>query len=70
MTDFCNTEFAEKIRILFGKPKEGIHSYRIYDIAVLDFIVTLVAAKLLEYSGIGIYTFVFNKSLGSWSILY
>ena len=32
----------------FGLPNEGIHSYKIYDIAYLDFIVTMVAAYFMQ----------------------
>ena len=32
----------------FGLPNEGIHSYKIYDIAYLDFIVTMVAAYFIQ----------------------
>lgn len=31
-----------------GLPNEGIHSYKIYDIAYLDFIVTMVAAYIIQ----------------------
>ena len=34
---------------MFGKLGEGIHSYRIADVAVLDFGVTFVAAYILYY---------------------
>ena len=32
----------------FGLPNEGIHSYKIYDIAYLDFIVTMVGAYIIQ----------------------
>lgn len=32
----------------FGLPNEGIHSYKIYDIAYLDFVVTMVAAYFMQ----------------------
>ena len=36
-----------KYKNLFGKLGTGIHSYRIFDIAVLDFVVTAVAAYFI-----------------------
>ena len=32
----------------FGLPNEGIHSYKIYDIAYLDFGVTMVGAYIIQ----------------------
>ena len=37
-----------KLNIFFGKEKEGIHSYRIYDIAYLDIIITLITALFIQ----------------------
>ena len=44
----------------FGKLKTGIHSYRIMDVAVLDFLVTAIAAYLITLaSGVKfVYSFV------------
>ena len=42
MTIFC--EHSE----LFGKVGEGIHSYRIFDVAVLDVIVTILFAYFIH----------------------
>lgn len=44
-------------RYLFGISGKGIHSYRIYDVAVLDFGVTLIGAIIIAY-------------LCSWPILW
>jgi len=35
---------------VFGKPGEGVHSYRIFDIAVIDVAVTIVAAIIISSS--------------------
>ena len=32
-----------------GKPREGIHKYRIFDIAIADVIFTIIAALILSY---------------------
>ena len=33
---------------IFGNPKEGVHSYRILNIAMVDFIGTLIIALLIS----------------------
>ncbi len=38
-----------KYKNLFGEPKKGIHSYRIYDIAVLDVLVTVLIGVAISY---------------------
>ena len=38
----------EKYKDIFGKPREGVHSYRIFDIAIVDLILTIFAAYLLS----------------------
>jgi uncharacterized membrane protein YcaP (DUF421 family) len=34
---------------IFGKPNEGVHSYRIFNIAIVDVIATLLGALLISY---------------------
>jgi len=34
---------------IFGKPNEGVHSYRIFNIAIVDLLFTLIAALLISY---------------------
>ena len=34
---------------IFGVPKQGVHRYRIYDIAIVDVVATIVVALLLGY---------------------
>ena len=36
-------------RELFGKPGEGIHSYRVFDIAIMDVIQTIIGAFLFSF---------------------
>jgi hypothetical protein len=33
---------------IFGKPNEGLHSIRLFDIAIIDVILTIMAAYLLN----------------------
>jgi hypothetical protein len=36
---------------IFGKPNEGIHSYRIFDVAIVDVIFTVFGAYLIAKFG-------------------
>lgn len=38
-----------KFKDLFGIPNKGIHSYRIFDIAIMDVLQTIIAAGILSY---------------------
>ena len=38
-----------KYKDVFGRPKEGVHSWRIFDIAVVDVTLTLVVAALITW---------------------
>lgn len=42
------TNMKEIIKKAFGEPKKGIHSYRIFDIAYLDFVVTIIGAFVIQ----------------------
>lgn len=33
---------------IFGKVKSGIHSYRVFDVAIMDVILTIIGAFLLQ----------------------
>jgi uncharacterized membrane protein len=44
---------------IFGRPKEGAHAYRIFDIAVVDVAATVVVAYIIAR----VFGFVFWKSL-------
>jgi hypothetical protein len=39
-----------KYKNIFGKPKEGIHSIRIFNIAVVDVLFTILGAFALHYA--------------------
>jgi fatty acid desaturase len=38
-----------KYRHIFGKEKEGVHQYRIFNIAIVDTLLTILAAWLIAY---------------------
>ena len=38
----------EKYRYFFGKPGKGLHRYRIFNIAIVDVVLTLFLAKIIE----------------------
>ena len=44
---------------LFGRPREGAHSYRLFDVAVVDVVATIVVAFIIAR----VFGFVFWKSL-------
>jgi fatty acid desaturase len=41
--------FLCQYRHIFGKEKEGIHSYRIMDIAIMDVLFTFIGALVIAY---------------------
>lgn len=48
---------------IFGKPGEGVHGYRICDIAIVDLFLTIFVSIIFAY--------IFNKSfLGSFLFLF
>jgi hypothetical protein len=38
-----------KYKNIFGKPNEGLHRYRILDIAMIDVICTILLAKAIQF---------------------
>ena len=34
---------------IFGKPNEGVHSYRFFGIAIVDFLMTIIGAIIIAY---------------------
>ena len=50
---------------IFGRPKEGAHSYRIFDIAVVDVAFTIIGAYLIAR----FFQFAFWKTLVAVFIL-
>jgi len=55
-----------KYKDIFGKPKQGAHSYRIFNIAIVDVLLTILAAYILSIlTGYNIiYTTIFMFILG------
>ena len=49
-----------KYKHIFGEPNKGIHSYRIFDIAIIDLFATIVVAYIIskkyKYSFLNIFT--------------
>lgn len=43
-----NSVFCE-YKDIFGKPNTGVHSYRIFDIAIVDLLLTIIAAIIISY---------------------
>jgi hypothetical protein len=40
-----------KYKNIFGEPNKGVHSYRIFNIAVVDVVATVLVAYLIAYLG-------------------
>jgi fatty acid desaturase len=38
-----------KYKDILGKPKEGVHKYRIFNIAIVDVILTILLALFISY---------------------
>ena len=38
-----------KYKDILGKPSTGLHSYRVYNIAVIDVLLTFLLAKFIQY---------------------
>ena len=38
-----------KYKDILGKPGTGLHSYRVYNIAVIDVLLTFLLAKFIQY---------------------
>jgi hypothetical protein len=38
-----------KYKNMLGEPKKGIHSYRLFGVAIADVIMTILAAALISY---------------------
>jgi len=38
-----------KYKDTLGKPKVGLHSYRVFDIAIIDVLFTFILAKFIQY---------------------
>ena len=38
-----------KYKNIFGEPKKGIHSYRIFNIAIIDVILTIIFGIVISY---------------------
>jgi len=55
-----------KYKNILGKPDQGIHSYRLFGVAIVDVIMTIVAAFLISYffKFSFLYTLVFLFILG------
>ena len=38
-----------KYKDILGKPKKGLHSYRVFDLAIVDILFTILLAKFIQY---------------------
>jgi hypothetical protein len=47
--DLCNSQLKKDLDNMIGVPGEGIHSYRIFNIAYVDVTMTIIGALLLAW---------------------
>jgi hypothetical protein len=45
----CISSFFSQYKDIIGKPGEGLRSYRLFDIAILDTVVTILAGVAISY---------------------
>ena len=61
-----------KFANIFGKPNEGVHKYRLFDIAIVDVLATLVLgyiiSKITNYNLSYIYCIIISHYFFSFSI--
>lgn len=50
MEDFfnCFNTIKTKINKIFGEPSKGIHSYRMFNVAIIDVLFTFIAAYIIQ----------------------
>jgi uncharacterized membrane protein len=50
-----------KHKDIFGKPNEGVHSYRLFNIAIVDLVFTIIGAYLLSlyFTNYNFFTILF-----------
>ena len=55
-----------KYKDMFGKPNQGVHSFRIFNIAIVDVLLTILAAFIISYflKTNFLYTLLFMFILG------
>ena len=55
-----------KYKDMFGKPNQGVHSFRIFNIAIVDVLLTILAAYIISYflKTNFLYTLLFMFILG------
>ena len=41
--------FLKEYKDILGKPKQGVHSYRIFDVALTDYLMTIIGAFIISY---------------------
>lgn len=57
-----------KIKHFFGNPKLGIHSYRLFNIAIIDVLLTIFASLIIKYFFQKLNLFIINLFLFSLGI--
>jgi hypothetical protein len=50
-----------KYKAIFGKPNEGVHSYRVFNFAIVDVLATLLVAYII--STVYKYSFLYTSAI-------
>ena len=50
---------------IFGKPGEGVHSIRVFDIAIVDVVMSIIVALFLYY----VINYMFSINVSYWVYL-
>ena len=44
----CNNNYKDLLESKFGKPREGLHSYRFLDFAIVDILLTILLGIIIQ----------------------
>ena len=46
----CNTKLGNHLNMLFGNPRQGVHSYRFIGFAIFDIEASIIGALIISYA--------------------
>lgn len=49
LKEYKGIDFLKEYKDILGKHKQGVHSYRILDVALTDYLMTIVGAFIISY---------------------
>jgi len=45
----CDTKLGNRLNMLFGNPKQGVHSYQFLGFAIFDIVASIIGAFIISY---------------------